>query len=125
MASVINSARTSTADVFGFVGAVANTATKTVGTLSCAIDALDAKARTMRDDVLVSCAAQAALNRDSTVFRVASEHTDLMEEIHRRNYPNQKFDREAYFNAALKRITSAVEKMEAEQVSAPSLSLVG
>lgn len=108
MASVIHSARHSTASVFGVIGTAADAVTQLIGTGVCAIDALDAKARLMRDEVILDCKLRAAVGKDSAVHTAANEHADMMEEIHHRNFPGKPFDREAFFLAALKRMEDSI-----------------
>lgn len=109
MASVINSARNSTASVFDFVGSTANAANQLVGTAARSIDALDAKTQLMHKRVVADARVQMLLIEDETVVRAATQHTDLMEESHRRNFPNKDFDRESFYLESIKRLKEAVQ----------------
>jgi len=106
MTSVINSARRSTASTFDFIGNVANTANQLVGTGSLAIDALHSKATLMHAAVASNTRYQLTLVNDRELYTAAQDYTDLMEEIHKSNYPSKSFDREAFFDAALQRLQS-------------------
>lgn len=110
MASVINSARTSTATVFELVGNMASAASQLVTTGTRAIDALDAKARVMHSSVIMDSKAQIHLSRSTIITSRATEHTDLMEEAHRRNFPNKPFDREAFYLKAVADLTAIVDE---------------
>lgn len=108
MASVINSARTSTASVFDVVTNAANATNQLVTAASKSIDMLDAKATLMHQRVITNVRAQQVIVVDHEITKAATEHTDLMEDIHKRNYPNQPFDRQKFFESALQKITDAV-----------------
>jgi len=109
MASVINSARTSTASLFDVVADTANVASQLIGTAARSIDALDAKAALMHRRVVTNSRAQMVVVTDDEVTKAATEHTDLMEDIHKRNFNNKEFNREEFYLAALDKIQAAVE----------------
>lgn len=110
MTSVINSARNSSASVFDFVGSVANVSNQLISTAARSVDALDAKAQLMHRRVVTNARAQMVVVEDDEITKAATEHTDLMEEIHKRNYPNKEFDRQAFFQSALEKIQAAVHE---------------
>lgn len=112
MASVIKSAQTSTASVFDFVNVTAQSAAKLVGTGALGIDMLDVKARALHDGVVLDTLANSELNRERILYTRASEFTDLLEETHRRNYPNKSFDRSKHYDAAIQRISQAMEQAD-------------
>lgn len=109
MPSVINSARTSTASVFDTVTTAANVLNNSLGAAALGIDALNAKAQLMHTRVTVNAKAQSVIVIDDEATKAATEHTDLMEDIHKRNYPDKPFDRAAFFETALKKIQVAIE----------------
>ena len=110
MASVINSARSSTASVFDFVGTTAITATQLIGTASIGVDMLHAKASAMHRSVIDETVGRSAITRDEIILRLATEHADLMEEAHKRNFPTKSFDREKTYLAAIEKIKAEIEK---------------
>lgn len=110
MTSVVHSARQSSASVFDTLGSLANSANQLVGVGSVAIDALDAKASLMRERVVTNARAQRILVRDQEITTAASDHADMLADIHKRNYPGQPFDRTKAFEEALKKIREAVEQ---------------
>ena len=109
MASVINSARRSTASAFDLIYSAMDAATQVIGTATRGIDMLDRKAELMHHRVTVNTKAQMVLAEDDEITKAATEHTDIMEEAHRRNMPNKAFDREAFYLAAVTKIQAAVE----------------
>lgn len=112
MPSVVTSARTSTASVFDFVTVTADSAAKLVGTFALGIDMMDVKFRAVHDDVVLDTIASSEVSRERIIFNRATEFTDLLEETHRRNYPSKPFDRAKHYEAALARITKALESTD-------------
>jgi len=109
MASVISSARTSTASLFGVIGSSAEVVSQLLNTASLSVNALDHKARLMHTSITTNCKAQTVLVTKREIYLAASEYTDMMEEVHRHNFPSKEFDREAFFTEALNQITTAVD----------------
>jgi hypothetical protein len=110
MTSVITSARRSTASVFDFVGSIATASNQLIAVGAYSIDALDAKAALMRDRVVLNAKAQRVTVMDDEILKAASEHTTIMEEAHRRHFPDVPFDKAAHFKAAVEKITAALEE---------------
>jgi hypothetical protein len=106
--SVLNSARTATADIFGVVSTTATSASKLVSTAAIGIDVLDIKARALHSSVVKDTLATSELDEERIVFTRASEFTDLLEETHRRNFPTKTFDRAKHYEVAEKRIRQAL-----------------
>ncbi|MGQ0565608.1 MAG: hypothetical protein ACT4OK_11125 [Gemmobacter sp.] len=106
MASVLRSARRSTAGFFDFIGNTTNTAASLVRTAARSVEMLDAKAELMHDRVLTNCKLQRVNMTSEEILTAADAHADMIEDSHRRNFPNEPFDRTAVFRAA-------VAKMEA------------
>lgn len=111
--SVISSARRSTTSVFDVVTETANAATKLIRTGTAAIDALEAKTRRMREEVVYDCALQSVLYKDSALVKAASDYCDAMEEAHNRNFPNDPFDRKSFYDIALQRMEAALAAEDA------------
>lgn len=109
MTSVINSARTSTASVFDFVGSTANVANQLVATAAKSVDMLDAKASLMHTRVIANCRFQSVVAVDDELTKAATDHTDIMEEIHRRNSPGTTFDRAAHFTTIIAKMQASLE----------------
>lgn len=108
MASVLKSANRSTVSVFDSFGAVAETAGKTIRTLSRTIDTLDAKAEVMHARVVANSRAQICTIGEEEAMAAASDHTDMLFEIHRKNFPNKEFNRAVIFQESLNRIREAM-----------------
>lgn len=108
MASVIASARTSTASLFDFVGTSATVANQLVGTAARAVDALDAKAQAMHKQVLIDTKVQMLHAEDHAILRAATDRADLLEEAHRKNTPSKEFNREEVFLKSVKEIKAAL-----------------
>lgn len=108
MSSVIASARRSTASAFDLVYAAADTTAQLINVASLGVSALDAKARLMHTRVVTHAKAQAVVVEDDEITKAATEHTDLMEQVHKTNYPGQPFDRAAHFISALAKIQAAL-----------------
>lgn len=110
MASVIGSARTSASSIFSVVTQTAGVVTQTLDALSASIDVLNVKANDMRHDAVFASKLHRARDNSAQIAQAASEQTDLMEEIHRKNYPGIEFNRASVFEAALAQFTAAVKE---------------
>lgn len=110
MASIVKSARKSTASVFDIVGTTADAANKLVTTGVRAIDALDAKTEAMHKRIIRDIQIDELHATDEAVIRAASKRTDLLEQMHRDYRRNEKFDRTAVFNRTVKEITKELAK---------------
>ena len=108
MASVIASARSSTASVFDLFGTTAETAVQLVRTVSRSVSMLDAKAELMHDRVITNTKLQRITMIDEEIINAANHHADLMEDAHRHNFPNKPFDREKFYLAAIEKMQAAL-----------------
>jgi hypothetical protein len=83
MASVINSARTSTSSVFDLIGSTADAANKLIGSAALAADTLHLKARSLHGSVRTSTIIDMSLSRKREIMNAAREYVDLLEENYR------------------------------------------
>jgi hypothetical protein len=109
MASVINSARTSTASVFDAVTTFANVANNSLGAAALGIDALNLKAGLMHKGVAANTRAKGVNVVNHEIVNAAVEHADFMQEIFKRTNPAMEFDWTAIYNAAVIEIEAAVK----------------
>lgn len=109
MASVINSARTSTASVFDFIGSTATVANQLIATAARSVDALDAKAQLMHKRVVANTRAQLVNIESREIVNAAVEHADFMQEVFKRQHPHEIFDWTACYNQAVENISAAVK----------------
>ncbi len=109
MATIRSSAAKTTTSVFDLFRVTADSATQLVTTGAKAISMLDAKADLMHGRVITNCKLQTLVMTDEEILAAADKHTDMMEESHRRNYPNVVFDRAAFHQAAVVRMRQALE----------------
>lgn len=109
MASVINSARNSTASVFDTLGVTANVLNQLVGTAARGVSALDAKTQLMHKRVIHHTDAQLVNVANHEIVKAAMEHADFMQELFNRQFPGQDFDWNASYNEVLVEITKAVK----------------
>ena len=108
MASLINSARTSTASLFGVVGTLAETASQSLVSVNLALESLNAKAREMRDSTIENININQAVNQRLTIQRHAADYLDEAEQLHARLFPSKVYDRESEAHKALSFVTEAV-----------------
>ena len=108
MASVISSARQSSASVFDMFGSTAAVITDTVITVGKGVNMLSLKADLMHKRVATNCKLQEVTMISEEIINAATTHTDLMEEAHRHNLPNVKFDREVFYLASVDTMTNAL-----------------
>lgn len=106
MASVINSARQSTASVFDFVGNVASASNQLVATAARSIDMLDAKAATMHKRVSINAAAQLATIEEEEILKAARDHSEFLADINKTCYSDP--EKKPFFDAAEKLIREAL-----------------
>ncbi len=109
MASVIHSARTSTASLFDTVGTAANVINQTLGTGALAIDALNSKAQLMHKGVATHTRARLVTIEHEEIVKAASEHADFMETVFKRRYPTQDFNWTKAYDEAVTEIQAAVK----------------
>lgn len=83
MASVINSARTSTASVFDLIGDTANAASKLISSAALSADALHLKARVLHSDIRTNSVIEMSLSRRKAIMNSARAYVDLLEENYR------------------------------------------
>ena len=107
MASVIHSARTSTAGLFDVVTSIAAVSNQLVRTTSRAVDALDSKAQLMHRSVISNTRAQLVNVDNREIASAAVEHADFMEQIAKRQ--GVTFDWTKCYNDAVAEITAAVK----------------
>lgn len=107
--SVIANARQSTSSVFMVVTRSAETITGLLDAASLSADILTIKARNMHHDVLTSSKLDNAVRTDELIVQAATRHTDIMEDAHKRNFPDVPFDRSAAFNSALETMKLALK----------------
>lgn len=81
MASVINSARTSTVSAFDMATSVFDTAGKLVSTAARTVNALDAKAKTLTENVEQDEKLKRIRNAKETKARHVLEHKQFMDDI--------------------------------------------
>lgn len=108
--SVINSARSSSASVFDFIGSTANVANQLVTTAARSVDALDSKAQLMHRRVTANTRAQLVNVDNREIVNAAVEHADFMADVYKRQHSNQPFDWTACYNQAVIEITAAVKE---------------
>lgn len=106
MASVINSARKSSASVFDLIGNVTNAADQLLSTGTKAIAALDDTTTNMYLENHHKCVSDRPFIEDRAKATAVANHVKLMEDIHRDLYPDQEFDRDAHVKAAYQRLAS-------------------
>jgi hypothetical protein len=109
MASVISSARRSTASAFDLVTHSATTLSQVIQSGSLAADALYVKAQHMHESVRMSILPDMANIRDREVHQAALAHVEFMEDIFKRSHPNKVYDREAAFADALDRMNKYID----------------
>ena len=110
MASVVNSARSSTASVFDLFGTTADAANQFVRTAARSISALDAKVDLMHESVVSNTTAQKKNVRNHAIIDAALQHVERMEEVH--NRIGIPFDRISTYNSAIEDITAAFATKE-------------
>ena len=108
MASVIRSARRSTAGLFDFVGTTTETIGSIVRVASRSVSMLDAKAELLHDRVVTNCKLQRVNMTSEEILTAADAHTDMIEDSYRRNFPSKVFDRETHFNASITKMEEAL-----------------
>lgn len=113
MASVINSARTSTASVFGVIGTLAETAGQSLVSVNLALESLNAKAREMRDNTVETIEVTRAVNQRLAIQRHAADYLDEAEQLHARLFGPSKFNRNDEALKALEFVSEAVAKAHA------------
>ena len=110
MASIIVSARNSTSSVFDLFGVTATTAVDLVKTAGQGVSMLSSKADVMHARVSANCKLQKLNLVHEEALAAADSHADLVEESHRRNYPNVTFDRATFHAAAVTRFLAALSE---------------
>lgn len=113
MASVINSARKSTASMFDFVGTSAEAANQLVSVAGKGIDALHVKTEIMHSNVVRDAKIQKLHADEDAVTRAARDRTRLLEEIHREFYSDRAFDKTNAFETSLDSISKALKSDDA------------
>jgi hypothetical protein len=108
MASVITSARTSTASLFDMFGDTANAASKLIRTASRSIDALDAKADLMTHSVIIDSKARKNRVSDRIAKEITLETIELEQEIHNITQPGTTYDYKAEYDRILKEVQDAI-----------------
>lgn len=93
MASIISSARTSTASLFDVVGSSAKAIVDLANVGVVAVDMLALKTNALHAQVVVDTAIANVDYENVSIAKAASRYADSLEEIHRRNNPGIPFDR--------------------------------
>ena len=109
MASVISSARRSATSGFDLFTTAATTVTQLIGTGSLAADALHLKAQHMHESVRMNILADMVNIREREVATAAANHVDFLEDIFKRNNPNQTFKRAEALKATITRMEAAID----------------
>ena len=110
MASVIASARRSTASVFDVVTDVSTAASRTLASATLAADTLHLKARELHNSVQARTISNMVITDRREIMLAAKDYVDLLEEMHRELYPNQQFDRATQTSAIITEMTKALEE---------------
>lgn len=109
MASVISSARRSTTSAFDLITTTATTLNQVISSGSLAADALHLKAQHMHESVRMSILSDLVNIREREVATAAANHVDFLEDIFKRNHPNQSFNRAEALEATIARMEQAID----------------
>jgi hypothetical protein len=108
MASVITSARSSSAALFDMFGDTANAASKLIKTASRSIDALDAKADLMTHSVIIDSKARKDRASDRIAKEITLETIELEQSIHNITQAGTAYDFKANYDRILKEVQAAI-----------------
>lgn len=110
MASIIASARRSTASTFDLVTHTATTLSQTIEVASLSVDALHHKAKQMHRSVVRNCAFDMELSDRRELIQAAADHVDFLEDIFKRTNPTEVFDRKAAMDSTIVALESVLPK---------------
>lgn len=106
--TVFGSARRSASSAFNLIAVTTETASRLVNTAARSVDMLDAKVATIHQDVIMDCKLDRKHSELIKVIRKATEITDELEELHRRNNPTDTWDRDAMYTSILEELKSVL-----------------
>jgi hypothetical protein len=110
MASVITSARTSSASIFDMFGHTANAASQLVKTTAKTIDALDAKVTDMTSSVIYNSKGNSVEKIEDIAHEITVRSLEREETIHRIRKPGEDFDYTATYDTIKARVLAAIKE---------------
>jgi hypothetical protein len=108
MASVITSARTSSASIFDMFGNTAQAASQLIKTGSRSIDALDAKVNVMTASVIADSKGRSHRINHTTAITITLEALEQEEEVFRITDPGVTFDYKANYTRIHAEVLAAI-----------------